>query len=72
MEAKVIAIHQLTRFLAGLCEIVNILSAPIVAALAYLAAMERFKGGRFMGDRFMGDHVMGLTPYPLEKIKNIS
>ena len=53
MEAKVIAIHQLTRFLAGLGEIVNILTAPIVAALAYLAAMERFMGERYMGGRFM-------------------
>ena len=39
-----IAIHQLTRFLAGLGEIVNILTAPILAALVYLAAMERFMG----------------------------
>ena len=37
-----ITIRQLTRFLAGLGEIVNILTAPVVAALAYLAAMERF------------------------------
>ena len=46
-----IAIHQLTRFLAGLGEIVNILTAPVVAALAYLAAMERF-----MGDHMMTTH----------------
>ena len=49
MEANVIAIQHLTRFLAGLGEIVNILTAPIVAALAYLAAMERFMGERYMG-----------------------
>ena len=59
MEANVIAIHQLTRFLAGLGEIVNILTAPIVAALAYLAAMERFMGERFMGERFMDERYMG-------------
>ena len=53
MEANVIAIQHLTRFLAGLGEIVNILTAPIVAALAYLAAMERFMGERYMGGRFM-------------------
>ena len=52
-----IAIHQLTRFLAGLGEIVNILTAPIVAALAYLAAMERFMGERFMGEGYMGRHM---------------
>ena len=59
-----IAIQHQTRFLAGLGEIVNILTAPIVAALAYLAAMERFMrerymGGRFMGDRFMDERYMG-------------
>ena len=32
MQANVIAIQHLTRFLAGLGEIVNILTAPIVAA----------------------------------------
>ncbi len=62
MEAKVIAIHQLTRFLAGLGEIVNILTAPVVAALAYLAAMERFMGARYMGghmnDQMMNDQMM--------------
>ena len=51
-----IAIHQLTRFLAGLGEIVNILTAPVVAALAYLAAMERFMGERLMGDHMMTTH----------------
>ena len=51
-----IAIHQLTRFLAGLGEIVNILTAPVVAALAYLAAMERFMGERLMGDYMMTTH----------------
>ena len=54
-----IAIHQLTRFLAGLGEIVNILTAPIVAALAYLAAMERFMGERFMGEHMMSTHSAG-------------
>ena len=57
-----IAIHQMTRFLAGLGEIVNILTAPIVAALAYLAAMERFMGERYMGrhmdDQMMNDQMM--------------
>ena len=52
-----IAIHQLTRFLAGLGEIVNILTAPVVAALAYLAAMERFMGEHFMDERYMGQHM---------------
>lgn len=51
-----IAIHQLTRFLAGLGEIVNILTAPVVATLAYLAAMERFMGERLMGDHMMTTH----------------
>ena len=54
-----IAIQHMTRFLAGLGEIVNILTAPIVAALAYLASMERFMGERFMGERYMGQHMMG-------------
>lgn len=61
-----IAIHQLTRFLAGLGEIVNILTAPIVAALAYLAAMERFMGegymGRHMDDQMMNDQMMMSDP----------
>ena len=52
-----IAIHQLTRFLAGLGEIVNILTAPVVAALAYLAAMERFMGEHFMDEKYMGRHM---------------
>ena len=54
MEANVIAIQHLSRFLAGLGEIVNILTAPIVAALAYLAAMERFMGERYMGGGLWG------------------
>ena len=52
-----IAIHQQTRFLAGLGEIVNILTAPVVAALAYLAAMEGFMGERLMDERYMGQHM---------------
>lgn len=50
-----IAIHQLTRFLAGLGEIVNILTAPVVAALAYLAAMERFMGNDSWGNDSWGN-----------------
>ena len=54
-----IAIHQLTRFLAGLGEIVNILTAPVVAALAYLAAMERFMGNDSWGNDSWGNDSWG-------------